>query len=84
MPDGSKLLTLRDAAVYIIALPKPLPDVEPWQAAMGALLLEAEHGEVGADPMIARIAMRQALAHGQPKAAPVPRKKPVRKYRIVR
>jgi hypothetical protein len=33
--------------------------------------------------MLAEIAIRQALAHGQPKSAPPPRKKVSKKYRIV-
>jgi hypothetical protein len=33
--------------------------------------------------MLAKIAMRQALAHSRPTPAPTPRKKAAKKYRIV-
>jgi hypothetical protein len=39
LPDGRKLITLRDAALYITKLPKAEHDAEEWQAAMQALLL---------------------------------------------
>jgi hypothetical protein len=35
-PKGKKLVTLRDAALYITNLPKAEHDAEEWQAAMGA------------------------------------------------
>jgi hypothetical protein len=41
---GKKLVTLRDAANYIMKLPKAEHDAEEWQAAMEALLLVAESG----------------------------------------
>ena len=44
LPDGRKLATLRDAALYINKLPKSEHDAEEWQAAMNALLLVAGHG----------------------------------------
>jgi hypothetical protein len=44
-------------------------------------LIAAERGGI---LMLAEIAMRQALAHGQPKTAPAPRKKTARKYKLVR
>ena len=37
-----KLVTLRDAALYITKLPKAEHDAEEWLAAMEALLLVAE------------------------------------------
>jgi hypothetical protein len=43
LPGGRKLVTLRDAALYITKLPKTEHDAEEWQAAMEALLLVAEH-----------------------------------------
>ena len=43
LPKGKKLVTLRDAALYITKLPKAEHDAEEWQAAMQALLLVAEH-----------------------------------------
>jgi hypothetical protein len=39
LPGGKKLITLRDAALYITKLPKAEHDVDEWQAAMEALLL---------------------------------------------
>jgi hypothetical protein len=42
-PSGRKLITVRDAALYITKLPKAEHDAEEWQAAMEALLLVAEH-----------------------------------------
>jgi hypothetical protein len=44
LPKGKKLVTLRDAALYITKLPKAEHDAPEWQAAMEALLLVAEHG----------------------------------------
>ena len=43
LPDGRKLITLRDAALYITKLPKAEYDAEERQAAMQAFLLVAEH-----------------------------------------
>lgn len=42
LPDGRELLTLRDAAEYITALPKAEHDAADWQIAMEVLLLVAE------------------------------------------
>jgi hypothetical protein len=47
-----RIVTLRDAALYITKLPKAEHDTEEWQAAMQALLLVAEHDR---PPMYARI-----------------------------
>jgi hypothetical protein len=41
LPKGKKLVTLRDAALYITKLPKAEHDTEEWQVAMEALLLVA-------------------------------------------
>jgi len=43
LPSGRKLVTLRDAALYVNKLPKAEHDAEEWQAAMEALILVAEH-----------------------------------------
>ena len=43
LPDGRKLVTLREAARYITTLPKVEHDADEWQVAMRALLLVAEH-----------------------------------------
>ena len=70
---------LLNAARYITKLPKAEHDAPEWQAAMQALLLVAEHG----DPMMAHIAMMQALQRHEPKAAPAPRRKRAKAYRII-
>jgi len=41
-------------------------------------------GEHGGDPMMAHIAMMRALQRHEPKAAPVPRRKRAKAYRIIR
>ena len=62
LPDGRELLTLRDAAEYITALPKAEHDAADWQVAMETLLLVAERD--GAE-MMARIAVMKALNRNQ-------------------
>ena len=57
LPGGRKLVTLRDAALYITNLPKAEHDAEEWQAAMAALLLVAEHD---GPTMFARIGVMAA------------------------
>jgi hypothetical protein len=42
LPDGRKLVTLRDAATYITNLPKKESDLPEWQAAIEALMLDRE------------------------------------------
>jgi hypothetical protein len=81
LPGGRKLATLRDAAQYVTRLPKAEHDAPEWQAAMEALLLVAEHD---GPTMFARIAMMRALLGLNPKAAPAPRPKRAKAYRIVR
>ena len=58
LPDRRELLTLRDAAEYITALPKAEHDAADWQLAMETLLLVAERG---GPEMLARIAIMKAL-----------------------
>jgi hypothetical protein len=58
LPKGKRLVTLRDAALYIAKLPKAEHDAEEWQAAMQALLLVAEHD---GPTMFARIGVMRAL-----------------------
>jgi hypothetical protein len=57
LPNGKKLITLRDAAEYITELPKAEHDTPEWQAAMEALLLVAENS---GPPMFARIGFMRA------------------------
>ena len=81
LPNGRKLVTLRDAALYITKLPKAEHDAEEWQAAMQALMLVAEHD---GPTMLARIGMMRALHRHKPKAAPVPRRKQAKAYKMAR
>lgn len=82
LPDGSgELTTLRDAGEYISTLPKAKQSAAHWQTAAGELLTAAERGGI---LMLAEIAMRQALSHGQPVVAPTPRTKAVKAYRMIR
>jgi hypothetical protein len=58
LPKGKRLITLRDAALYITKLPKAEHDAEEWQAAMAALMLVAEHD---GPTMFARIGVMRVL-----------------------
>ncbi|SHH62889.1 hypothetical protein SAMN05443248_5463 [Bradyrhizobium erythrophlei] len=58
VPDGRKLVTLRDAATYITKLPKAEHAAPEWQAAMEALLLVAD---LGGPTMFARIGVMRAI-----------------------
>jgi hypothetical protein len=58
LADGRQLLTLRDAADYIMGLPKAEHSAPEWQAAMEALILVAE---TGGPTMLARIGVMRAL-----------------------
>ena len=51
-------MTLRDAADYIMKLPKVEQNLEAWQTAVEALLLVVE---LGGPTMMARIGMMRAL-----------------------
>jgi hypothetical protein len=42
LPDGGQLVTLEDAAAYIMKLPKAVQNLEEWQAATEALIMAAE------------------------------------------
>jgi hypothetical protein len=57
LPGGRKLVTLRDAADYITALPKKEADLPEWQAAIEALMLVSRSGPT----MLARIGVMKAL-----------------------
>jgi hypothetical protein len=76
-----KLVTLRDAALYITKLPKAEHDTEEWRTAMEALLLVAESG---GPTMFARIGVMRALNRRRPEAAPAPRRKRAKAYKIFR
>jgi hypothetical protein len=62
LPDGRKLIVLRDVASYITALPKKEADAPEWQAAIEALMLVVE---LGGPTMFARIGVMQALNRGR-------------------
>ena len=79
--DGGELPTLRDAGVYIFALPPAEAEREHWQTAMELLISAAEKGGI---VMMAHIAMLRALNHGDPDPAPGPRRKRAKAYRIVK
>jgi len=57
LPDGRKLLTLKDAADYIMKLPKKEPDLLEWQTAIEVLILCSRGGPT----MMARIGFMKAL-----------------------
>jgi hypothetical protein len=58
LPDGRKLVTLKNAADYIMKLPKAEQKHEKWQTAVEMLIMAAE----GRGPLMhARIGVLQAL-----------------------
>jgi hypothetical protein len=58
LPDGGQLITLKDAAAYIMKLPKAEQDLEEWQTAVACLIGAAE----GRDFLMhARIGVMTAL-----------------------
>jgi hypothetical protein len=57
LPSGRQLLTLKNAADYIMKLPKTESDLPEWQAAIEVLLLCSRSGPT----MMARIAVMRAL-----------------------
>jgi hypothetical protein len=81
LPKGKKLVTLRDAALYITKLTKAEREAQEWQAAAEALILVATSGR---PTMFARIGIMRALNYGKPDPAIVPRGKRTKAYRIVR
>jgi hypothetical protein len=79
LDDGRKLLTFRDAADYIMTLPKAERDAAHWLLAIEALTLVAERN--GAE-LLARIAMLMALNDGNP-PPPELRRRAVRNFRVI-
>jgi hypothetical protein len=63
VPKGESLLTLKDAAKYVVALPAKTSAREPWQFAMQMLIDAADRGGI---VMLARIVMLRALNQGKP------------------
>ena len=58
LPRGRRLVTLRDAGIYILKLPEPEHTAPEWQAAMEALGLVVTYG---GPTMFARIGLMRAL-----------------------
>lgn len=79
--DGRALVTLRDAADYVMKLPKAEQEKPHWQLAVEMLILAAE-GRVPI--MFASIGMLKALKHGKPSPALGPRRKPAKRYKVIR
>jgi hypothetical protein len=70
--EGRKLTTLRDAADYIMKLPKAEQQKTHWQLAVEVLIMAAE----GRGPLLhARVGMLRALNHGEPGPQPTSRQK---------
>jgi hypothetical protein len=57
LPNGKKLITLRDAADYITSLPKKESALPEWQAGIEVLMLVS----LGGPTMMARIGVMKAL-----------------------
>jgi hypothetical protein len=57
LPNGRKLVTLKDAATYITGLPKKESALPEWQTAIEVLMLCSR----GGDPMMAKIGVMKAL-----------------------
>jgi hypothetical protein len=82
IPTGDgEIRTLRDAGVYILALPPAEAEREHWQVAMEFLISAAEDGGI---VMMTRIAMLRAMNHGESDPAPAPRGKRAKSHRIVK
>jgi hypothetical protein len=60
LPRGRPLVTLEDAAGYIMKLPKAEQDLDEWQVAVESLLLVVK---LKGPTMMARIGMLRALNH---------------------
>ncbi|WP_213286721.1 hypothetical protein [Bradyrhizobium sp. sGM-13] len=73
LPRGRQLVTLQDAAEYIMELPEAEHGAAEWQAAMEALLLVAD---LGGPTMFARIGMMRALNRGRVREFNSSRKSP--------
>lgn len=73
LPNRKTLVTLRDAAQYVLKLPVAERELPQWVTAIECLMLVGEHG---GDPMFPRIAMMQAVR----RAPPAPRRKAAKAY----
>jgi hypothetical protein len=81
LANGEALHTLRDAGEYVTRLPKKEADLSHWQVAAGCLLQASEKGR--GLVVMAKIAMLRALQAHEPQLKQTPRKKHIKKYRIV-
>jgi hypothetical protein len=82
IPTGDgELRSLRDAGVYILALPPAEADRTHWQVATECLIAAAERGGI---VMMAHIAMLRALNTGKPDPEITSQRKRAKRYRIVR
>jgi hypothetical protein len=81
LPRGGSLNTLADAAIYLLKLPKKKRDSNAWRMA-GNMLLDAAHGRDFV--MHARIAVARAITADNPPPPSEPRRRPVKKYRLIR
>jgi hypothetical protein len=61
LPEGRRLIVLRDAADYITGLPRVEAELPEWQAAIEALILVAD---LNGPTMFARIGIMRALNRG--------------------
>jgi hypothetical protein len=68
----SVVVSIRDAAQYIMKLREGEQQATHWQTAAEMRMLVGEHGD---DPMFPYIAMMKALRPHQPKPASTPRRK---------
>jgi hypothetical protein len=81
VPGGRQLVTLQDAADFIMRLTQAEQNHERWQTAIACLIGAAE----GRDFMLhARVGMLRALNHAKPKPIAEARHKPTKTYKIVR
>lgn len=80
LPRGRQLVTLKDAASYIMKLKQTEQKRAEWQSATEALIMAAE----GRGPLMhARIGILRALNTGRPNPDVIPsRKKVAKRYRI--
>lgn len=82
LPHGRELITLEQAASYLMKLRKAEREAPEWQAATVALIMAAEdRGPL----MHARIGVLRALNRGKPSPSSTPwARKPAKAYRILR
>jgi hypothetical protein len=73
LPDGGRLMSLRDAGRYIARLPKSEHDAREWQTAMHCLIEAADYGGPVA---FARLGVAQALHRHEEKVYDPSRKQP--------